>query len=81
MQVSVKNTDILASLLTDHSPIMFSFCENEKSNRGRGLWKFNNSLIENEECVHQIKKFISNTLNKLFNENILDDQVKWGCLK
>ena len=49
MQVSVKNTDIIASLLTDHSPITFSFCEYEESNRGRGFRKFNNSLIENEE--------------------------------
>ena len=29
----------------------------------------------------QIKKFILNTLNELFNESILDDQVKWEYLK
>ena len=81
MQVSVKNTDVLASLLTDHSPITFSYCKNEESNRGRGFWKFNNSLIENGEYVHQMKKFISDTLNELFNENILDDQVNWEYLK
>ena len=72
MQVSVKNTDVLASLLTDHSPITFSYCKNEESNRGRGLWKFNNSLIENEEYVHQMKKFIPDTFNELFSENVLD---------
>ena len=33
------------------------------------------------EFVHQMKKFISDTLNELFNENILDDQVKWEYLK
>ena len=31
MQVSVKNTDVLASLLTDHLPITFSYCKNEES--------------------------------------------------
>ena len=76
MQVSVKNTDVLASLLTDHLPITFSCFKNEESNRGRGFWKFNNSLIENVEYVLQMKKFILDTLNELFNENILDDQVK-----
>ena len=81
MQVSVKNTDALASLLSDHSPITFSCFKNEESNRGRGLWKFNNSLIENEEYVLQMKKFILDTLNELFTENILDDQVKWEYLK
>ena len=73
MQVSVKNTDVLASVLSDLSPITFSYGKNEESNRGRGFWKFYNSLTENEEYVHQIKKFISDTLNELFNENILDD--------
>ena len=73
MQVSVKNTDVLASLLTDHSSITFSCFKNEESNRSRGLWKSSNSLIENEEYVLQMKKFILYTLNELFNENILDD--------
>ena len=81
MQVSVKNTDVLASLLTDHSPSALSCFKNEESNRGRGFWKFNNSLIEKEEYFHQMKKSISDILNELFNENILDDQVKWEYLK
>ena len=81
IQISVKNTDVLASLLTDHSPITFSCFSNEESNRGRGFWKFNNSLIENEEYVLQMKKIILNTLNVLFNVNIPDDQVKWEYLK
>ena len=81
MQVSIKNTDVLGSLLTDHSPIRFSCFKNEESNRGRGLCKFNNSLIENVEYVLQMKNFILDTLNELFSENILDDQVKWEYLK
>ena len=72
-QVSVKNTDVLASLLTDHWPITISCLKNEESNRGRGLRKFNNSLIENVECVFQVKKLILFTLNQLFNETFLDD--------
>ena len=81
MQVSVKNTDVLVSLLTDHSPITFSYFKNEDSNRGRGLRKFNNSLIENVEYILQMKKIILDTLNELFNENILDNQVKWEYWK
>ena len=33
MQVPVKNTDVLASLLTDHLPITFSCFKNEESKR------------------------------------------------
>ena len=62
MQVCVKNTEVLASLLTDHSPITFSCFKNEKSNRGRGLWKFSNSSIKNAEYVLQMKKCILDTL-------------------
>ena len=81
MQVSVKNSDVLASLLTDHSPITFSCFKNEETNRGISFCKFNNSLTENEQYVLQMKKSILDTLNELFNKNILDDQVKWECLK
>ena len=56
MQVSVKNTDGLASFITGLSPITFLCLKNERSNRGRGLWKFNNSLTENVEYVLQMKK-------------------------
>ena len=31
MQVSVKNSDVLASLLTDHSPNTFSYCKIEEA--------------------------------------------------
>ena len=77
----VKNTDVLASPLTDHSSITYPYCKSEESNIGRGLWKFNNILIENEEYVHQMKKLVSDTLNELFNQNVLADQIKWEYLK
>ena len=38
-------------------------------------------MIKNGEYVHEMKNFISDTLNQLFNENILEDQVKWEYLK
>lgn len=38
-------------------------------------------LIENKEYIHKMKKFTSDTLNELFNESILDNQVKWEYLK
>ena len=38
--------------------------------------KFISNLIENKEYVHLMKKVISDTLNELFNENILDKHVK-----
>ena len=57
MHASVKNGDVLASLLTDHSPIIFSYCKQKESSRDRGILKFNDSLIENEEYDYTMKKF------------------------
>ena len=37
-------------------------------------WKF-------QEYVLQMKKFILDNLNEIFNGNILDDQVKWQYVK
>ena len=37
MQVPFKNTDVLASLLTDRLPRSFSYCKNKESNRVRSL--------------------------------------------
>ena len=56
MQVSIKNIDVLVSFLTDHSPVTFLCLKDEESNRGRGFWKFNYSLIENVEYILQMKK-------------------------
>ena len=38
-------------------------------------------MTENEESVYEMKKFILDILNEVFNENILDDQVKWEYFK
>ena len=45
------------------------------------MWKFNNSLISNEDYVEKMKNHISDILNFLNNENIKDDQVIWEYLK
>ena len=67
MQVSVKNTDdVLASLLTGHSPITFSCFKNGESNRGRA------NLITAWLKMNMKKNFLD-TSNELSNENILDD--------
>ena len=63
LQEYVKKSDVLSTLSTDHSPV---FCSISKQNefskaKGRGLWKFNNSLISNKDFVKQMKQLkISN---------------------
>ena len=81
LQEAIKSVDILASFSTDHSPIFITLSKLDEFTKGKGLWKFNNSLISNEENVEKMKNHISDILNFLNNENIKDDQVIWEYLK
>ena len=38
-------------------------------------------MTESEEYIDQMKKLMLDTLNELFNEKTLHDQVKWEYLK
>ena len=81
LQESTKNTDILASLLTDYSPISFALRRSQIMAKGKDLCIFNNSLTLSKEFAEKMKEHISTCLNLLEKENILDDQVRWEYLK
>ena len=81
LQESVNKTDILAAFSTDHSPLLFSLKLRTDENRGKGLWKFNNSLSMNSDFQTKIKFHIKNTLETLEIEGINDLQVRWEFLK
>ena len=46
-----------------------------------GLWKFNNSLVSNEEYVLRLKELINKVKGELNRSNQFCDQVKWEVLK
>ena len=68
LQENVKKTDIIAAFSTDHSPITFSLEFQEEESRGKGLWKFNNSLLQNNEFKFKMKDHISKTIEKMNTE-------------
>ena len=81
IQENVKDSDILAAFSTDHSPVIFSLLLNKDKNRGKGLWKFNNSLTANDEFVDKMKIYIKDILENMDKENIIDEQLRWEFLK
>ena len=81
MQESVKNVKILNALSTDHSLLFCSFLNLTNTSRGRGLWKFNNSLISNTNFVDEMKTLIQKVIFGFENDPYLTDQVKWELLK
>ena len=54
---------------------------NKDKNRGKGLWKFNNSLTANDEFVDKMKIYIKDILENMDKENIVDEQLRWEFLK
>ena len=56
LQDFIKKADVFASFPTDHSSILF--LKKDKGNdsvRGRGLWKFNKSLIPGSKYIESMK--------------------------
>ena len=44
----VNCTDALPAISTDCSPVLISLSNDNSDNNGRGLWKYNNSLVYDE---------------------------------
>ena len=49
--------------------------------RGKGFWKFKNSLTSNDEYVEKMKNQISETLRMLDQDKITDKHLRWEFLK
>ena len=75
---SVDDTDIIPAIKSDHSPILLSVKTN-KNYTGKGLWKVNNSFLEEENYVLGITRLISEIKN---DNNFTADHVGyWEYLK
>ena len=83
LQEYVKKSDVLNALSTDHSPVFCSISKRNEFNKGkgRGLWRFNNSLISNTDFVKQMKQLIENIKQQQLSESEQTDQIKWELLK
>ena len=76
----VIKTDIKAYYDSDHSPVTISIGPEEKhGQRGPGFWKFNNSLLENEEFVLKMKFIIINAKEKY--KDVTDARTFWEMVK
>ena len=84
----VKKVDIDLSYRSDHSPVylVLQFCN---QTRGRGTWKFNNSLLYDKEYIKQVKSCIQETVTQYRIDNSdgediqlnLDPNTFWELLK
>ena len=59
----VKSTDILPGYRSDHSMVLTNFSFNDLD-RGKGYWKFNNSLLKDIDYVNLVKCTIKNVIHQ-----------------
>ena len=79
LQEFESTTDILTPISTDHCPVLFSLSQEKGNVRSKGFWKFNSSLIKDQNYINEIKDLIHNFNTK--NDCDFSWQLKWEILK
>ena len=78
-QDEVEETDVKTVIRTDHSAITISFNSIESQKHGPSYWKFNASLIEDENYVTLMNQKIPEWIEEF--EDINDKRVLWDLVK
>ena len=79
LQDIITHAGFFAALSTDHSPVTISISKSKNCIHGHGFWKFNSSLLSDQNYVTKTKSLIQ-TFHS--NQNlILNAQLKWELLK
>ena len=76
IQESITKTDTIDSFSSDASLTLLTLKLDKESQRGRGLWKFNNSLLSDKDFVLKMKDHLAVSIETLNKENIFDDQMR-----
>ena len=75
----VKNAEIRTSIAPDHKSIFLNIEIKNEFARGPGLWKFNNTLLEDENYKELIEFYYPQILVKY--REITDKQLLWELIK
>ena len=76
----VDKCDILPGIHSDHSILCLDFLTgSDNSKRGRGFWKFNNTLLHDLDFVKQLKTVIKDIARK--QDHLEDKGLKWEIVK
>ena len=78
LQEFVTMTEILTPISTDHSPVLFSLSKEKTTIRGKGFWKFNSSLTEDQNNIilkYEVRKFTIKYTEHVAKENGNKEQI------
>ena len=75
----VRQAEIRISTAPDHNAIFLSIRFKSEFNRGPGLWKSNNTLLEDNNCKELIAFYYPQILRKY--SEVTDNQLLWELIK
>lgn len=76
---SVKNSEIYPSIAPDHNAIYISLSWSSETPRGPGLWKFNNTLLNDEQYTAMIRSTYAET--RSYYSHLEDKRLLWEMIK
>ena len=76
---SVKKIGIYPSIAPDHHAIYILLSWTCEIPRGPGLWKFNNTLLQDEQYVAKVRETYAKTLNNF--GSLSDKRLLWEMIK
>ena len=78
----VKKSEIYPSIAPDHKAIYISLSWSNPTPRGPGLWKFNNSLLNDEEySFNKIRETYAHTKSCVYYSDSVNKRLFWEMLK
>ena len=80
-QEVVQDSEIFCAMSADHSALFCSFQHFNKLKKDSGLWKFNNSLVSNEDFIQKCTEHIQKVKGQLNLQTHFCYQTKWEILK
>ncbi|MCP3888847.1 MAG: hypothetical protein GY702_08215 [Desulfobulbaceae bacterium] len=73
----MEKSDIISSVRSDHSAILLHIRSNFSKTRGSNFWKFNNSLLEDNNYI----KVIRQNMKHWIMPDIKNKRVQWELIK
>ena len=71
-----KKTEILSSIFSDHNAMRLDINYREKPVKNTNTWRLNNTLLNNQEIMEEIKEEIKKYLETNDNENMTTQNLK-----
>ena len=71
LQETIKTTEIITSVQSDHSAIKLTFLPLHEGSRGKAYWKFNNYLTEDKQFIEGLR----NEIMKIEIEAVMLDDL------